>query len=102
MPLYSIRRPFPGAQPADLDAAGFRALACAPFYPGMRWIRTFWDAERQETLCIYEARSVDDIWRHSEQAGLPCEEVREVTEKLPEELETSSPASFTWAPTAAG
>ncbi|MCK9521099.1 MAG: DUF4242 domain-containing protein [Dehalococcoidia bacterium] len=86
MALYSIRRPFPGAAATDVDAAGFRALACVPFYPGMRWIRTFWDGEREETLCIYEAGSADDVWRHSEQAGLPCAEVREVEEKLPEEL----------------
>lgn len=101
MPLFSIRRPFPGAQPTDVDAAGFRALACTPFYPGMRWVRTFWDAEREETLCIYEARSVDDIRRHSEQAGLPCEEVREVAEKLPEELVSSGSPSRNGAPIAA-
>ncbi len=87
MSLYAIRRPFPNATETDLDAAGFRALACVPFYPGMRWIRTLWDPEREETLCIYEARSVDDIWRHSEQAGLPCSEVRRVHEKLPEQIE---------------
>ncbi|MGE5595666.1 MAG: nickel-binding protein [Hyphomicrobiales bacterium] len=83
MPLYLIRRPFPGAKPAEIDAAGFRALACAPFYPGMRWIRSFHDTQAEEMFCIYEARSADDIWRHAEQSSIPCASVVTVSEIVP-------------------
>lgn len=86
MPLYLIRRPFPGASKSDLAAAGYRALACAPFYPGMRWLRSYWDDAAGVTLCIYEARSIEDIRRHAVQSELPCDDIQLVEEMIPDEV----------------
>lgn len=86
MPLFTIRRPFPGATRSDLDAAAWRSINCIPFYPGMRWVRSYYDADREETLCVYEARSEADLRRHAVQAHLPLAEVRPVEEVLPDEL----------------
>jgi len=88
MALYLIRRPFPGASDAAIAAAGYRSEACLPFYPGLRWLQTYWDREHEETVCIYEARSIEDIRRHAEQSHIPCGDIVEVealrTEPTPE------------------
>jgi hypothetical protein len=87
MPLFMIRRSFPGATETDLDAAAFRALACAPFYEGLLWVRSFWDRGKEETLCFYEARSVEDIRLHADRAQIPCDEICAVEEVLPSQFE---------------
>lgn len=78
MAVYMIRRPFPGATAETLEAAGYRSEACIPFYPGMRWLSTYWDARSEETICFYAARSEEEIRRHAEQAYLHCGEIRPV------------------------
>ena len=83
MPLFLIRRGFGGASETDLDAAAFRALACAPYYPGMRWERSYWDPAAELTYCLYQAGSEETIRLHAERAQIPCDDVREVQEVLP-------------------
>ncbi len=84
MPLFMIQRSFPGATDNDLDAAAVRAVACAPFHVGLRWIRSFWDAENEQLTCYYEANAAEDIRRHADRAQIPCDEVMMVEEILPE------------------
>lgn len=84
MPLFLIRRTFTNASETDLDAAAFRALACAPYHEGMRWERSYWDASAEETLCIYLAKGEVDIRSHAQRAHIPCDEVRQIDEVLPE------------------
>lgn len=86
MPLYRITRDFTGATEEDIMAAGLRAKMCVMWYPGMRWIETFFDPEREVTTCIYEAASVEDIRTHSKISGLPCGEVIEVEVVRPEDI----------------
>jgi len=87
MPLYQITRDFTGVTGPDLAAAGIRAKMCMSWCSGLRWIESFYDADREVTTCIYEAASAEDIRLHSEIAALPCGEIREVEMIRPEDIE---------------
>ena len=87
MPLYQITRDFAGATDDDIMAAGLRAKMCVLWYAGMRWVESFHDPERETVTCIYEAASVEDIRTHSDVAGMPCGEIREVVLIRPEDIE---------------
>lgn len=93
MPLFSIRRDVPGATQEDLDASAYRALVCANAYKGMRWIRSYWDRENGQILCLYEARSREDLIQHSERSRIPCDEVREIMEILPGDYLGATPGA---------
>jgi len=67
-----------------LDAAAFRALVCAPQFPGLKWRRSFWDPEQGRVDCFYDAVNQDDIEAHARVARIPCNEVRPVNELLPD------------------
>lgn len=83
MPLYTIRRELPDTTPEDIDAAAARAVMCAYEFEGLRWLRSYWDAERQAMLCVYEAAGPDQVRDHARRARIPCDEIREVEEVLP-------------------
>ena len=85
MPLYTIRRKIPDASQEDVDAASLRAIFCAYEYSGLKWVRSFWDRDHQELLCVYEATSPDQVREHSERSRIPCDEVIEVLEFGPEQ-----------------
>ena len=91
MPLYTIRRAVGAASREDIDASAFRALACAIEYPGMRWIRSYWDREAGVLTCLYEAHSAAEIQEHSRRSRIACDEVREVTEFGPEDYAGLAP-----------
>jgi hypothetical protein len=84
MPLYRIRRQVGDISQEDMDAAAFRAILCAPQFPGLRWQRSYWDREGGRIDCLYEASSLRDIEEHARVARIPCDEIREVSEMLPE------------------
>jgi hypothetical protein len=85
MPLFTIRREIPGLSREELDAAAYRAIMCAFEFPGMRWVRSYWDAPRGEITCLYEARDAEQIRDHAHRSRIPCDEVREVIEVAPEQ-----------------
>lgn len=84
MPMYAILRNMAGLSDEELDAAGYRAVACALEYEGLRWHRSILDRQRGTMICLYEARSEDEIREHAMRARIPCDEVREVEEVLPD------------------
>lgn len=86
MPHYLIRRHMPGYDDVDLEAAGFRSVVCQKQFPGLTWIRSYWDAAKEESLCLYEAEREQDVRNHAKMADIPCDEISEVVE--------SSPAAF--------
>lgn len=83
MPRYRILRNVPGAMQEDIDAAAMRAIWCLAEFPGLRWLRSYWDRETEALLCIYEAPNADLIWEHAQSSRIPCDEVREVLELNP-------------------
>lgn len=78
MALFLIRRHVPAATQEDIDAAAVRAIACALEFPGLRWITSYWDRAAEETLCMYEAKSAQEIAEHARRARIACDEVRPV------------------------
>lgn len=84
MPLYRIRRDVGAITQEDMDAAAFRAIVCAPQFPGLQWIRSFWDREAGRLDCVYQADEPAQIEEHAKTARIPCDEIRVVDEVMPE------------------
>jgi hypothetical protein len=84
MALYQIRRDVGEISSEDMDAAAFRAILCAPQFPGVKWHRSYWNKDAGRIECVYEADRVSDLEAHAQAARIPCDEVNEVTELLPE------------------
>jgi hypothetical protein len=84
MPLYAIRRDLGGISRDELDAAAYRAIMCSYEFHDMKWVRSFWNPERGDILCLYEAASVEDVKEHARRSRIPCDDVSEVTEITPE------------------
>ncbi len=91
MPLFTIRRDLGPATQEDFDAAVYRAIICAYEYSDLKWIRSFWNPERGEVRCYYEARDVAQLQEHAYRAAIPCDEVALVTEILPESYSAENP-----------
>lgn len=83
MPLFLIQRGLPGATQQDVDAAGYRAVACAFNYQGLRWVSSVWARDEERLYCLYEAESAEQIQDHSRRAAIPCDSVSAVLEVLP-------------------
>ena len=92
MPLYLVRRTDPFRTQVDIDAAIFRSLTCAGAFPGLTWVRSFYNPEHKQSLCIYEAECEDDIKRHSKLASVPYDSILEVGELTPDQFWSSAAA----------
>jgi hypothetical protein len=84
MPLYKIRRRVGEMSQDEMDAAAFRAIVCAPQFPGLKWHRSFWDREAGLVDCLYEAEDQAQIEEHARVSRIPCDEVRPVDELIPD------------------
>jgi hypothetical protein len=84
MPLYQVRRDIGDVSQDDLDASAYRAIICAYQFPEIRWVRSFWNRAAGQITCFYEARDPEQLTEHARLSRIPCDEVREVTEVLPE------------------
>jgi hypothetical protein len=82
--LFLIRREVQDQSNDDIEAAGYRANACAFHYQGLRWITSYLDRAAGRLMCLYEAQSAEQIRDHSRRALIPCNEVVEVTQIFPE------------------
>ena len=85
MPLYAIRRELGKISREELDASAYRAIMCAYEFENMTWVRSFWDPESGNITCLYEAATVEEIHEHARRSRIPCDDVREVIEVIPEE-----------------
>jgi hypothetical protein len=86
MPLYQVDRCYGDMPDEELDGAGFRADQCTRYFPGLRWLRSYFDPVARRSVCLYEATSADDLRRHAALAALPCDRVVEVVEVLPDQF----------------
>jgi hypothetical protein len=91
MALYVIRREVPGSTQEEIDAASWRAIACAVNYPGLRWIHSYWDISGQ-LFCVYEAEDESQIRGHAKQSRIPCDEVKQVVVVRPEHYTGEEPS----------
>ena len=77
MPTYVIERHF--AEQLDLDAAGATAIEEANAEEGVRWLFSFLSADRRRSYCLYEAPSAEAIMAAAKRAGIPADEIVEVS-----------------------
>ena len=84
MPLYRVDRHLGQLSAAEIDAASYRSVACIPYFEGLRWLRSYYDATAGQMTCVYQAQQPDDIRKHADMAHIPCDAVTEVVEYLPD------------------
>lgn len=88
MNTYVVHRNLPGITPEKLTGAGLRAKTCAAEMTdegkSVRWVRSFFLPETEETHCYFEAQTPDHIKEVNERAGIPFLEIREVVEMTPD------------------
>ena len=82
MPLYVIERNF--ALELDLSGEDVEMIDEINADEGVRWLFSFLSADRRRTYCLYEAPSPDAIVAAAQRAGVPADEVVEVSAAAPE------------------
>lgn len=79
--LYCVLRRF--AAPLtrmELHAGALRSVRCASAFPGLEWIRSYWNESDNVSFCFYQALRQADLRAHSMLLAAPCDEVWKVTE----------------------
>ena len=90
MPTFMVKRSLPGITPDGLQGAGVRVKSCAAEMQlegaKVRWVRSFFLPEVEQTCCYFEGPDVKSIVDLNERAQLPFIEVVEVQEMTPESV----------------
>jgi hypothetical protein len=84
MAIYRIDRHYGALSREEIDAGGFRSMACLPSFPELRWLRSYYDPIASSSICLYETEQPAKIWEHAHAAQIPCDAVTEVLEFTPE------------------
>jgi hypothetical protein len=80
MPLFMIERRFADELDVTLEvAAGINRVNEDE---GVRWLYSFLSADKRKTYCLYEAPSADAIRRAAVRAGIPADEITEVSGRV--------------------
>jgi hypothetical protein len=77
MPTYVIERNF--AEQLDLTGEDVQLIEDANSEEGVRWLFSFLSADRRRSYCLYEAPSAEAIMAAARRAGIPADEVVEVS-----------------------
>ena len=90
MACYVAIRHLPGITPDGLTGAGIRAKSCAAEMnqegTPVRWIRSFYIPETEQTHCYFEADNADAVKEVNERANIPFSEIHEVQEMVPDAI----------------
>ncbi len=88
MASYVVKRHLPGITLEALTGAGLRAKSCAAEMTEegtpVRWLRSFFIPETEETHCYFEAPSSNAVKEVNERANIPFSKIHEVQELIPE------------------
>jgi hypothetical protein len=88
MPLFVVKRDLPGVTPEILQSAGIRAKSCCAEITGegqpVRWVRSFYLPETEQTHCYFEGVSKAVIEEANQRARIPFTGIVEVVEMTPE------------------
>ena len=69
MPYFIVERSFdPPLTRDDLDGIERRMASCLDLY-NVRWIRSFWSADRGRMVCEYEAPDAASVRKVQDEAG---------------------------------
>jgi len=87
MTVYMVERNLKGIVMGDLAAAQKAAISTAHAYAAkgtpMRYIRSTFAPEDGRCMCLFEARSAEDVKRLNEEAKLPYTRVVEALDLTP-------------------
>ena len=75
---YLIERTFPAGALDGLDAATKAKVNANNASVGVSWIKSFANADRTKTYCVYEGPSEDAIRQAATLNGLPIDSITEV------------------------
>ena len=78
MPTYVIERTF--AEQLDLTGEDVKVIEEANSEEGVRWLFSFLSADRRRSYCLYEAPSAEAILAAARRAGVPADEIVEVSQ----------------------
>jgi hypothetical protein len=78
MPTYVIERTF--ADQLDLGDEDVKLIEEANSEESVRWLFSFLSADRRRSYCLYEAPSAEAILAAARRAGVPVDEVVEVSQ----------------------
>ncbi len=77
MPTYVIERTF--AEQLDLTGEDVKVIEEANSEEGVRWLFSFLSADSRRSYCLYEAPSAEAIITAARRAGIPADEIVEVS-----------------------
>ena len=77
MPMYVIERTF--AEQLELDSDDVQLLEEINADEGVSWLFSFLSADRHRSYCLYEAPDPDAIVAAARRAGIPADEITEVS-----------------------
>ncbi len=77
MPLFVIERNF--AEQLELTKEGADAVMAINVEEENRWLFSFVSADKKKTYCLYEAPNPEAIREAARRAGVPADEIVEVT-----------------------
>ena len=87
MTVYMVERNLKGIAMSDLAAAQKAAIGTANAYTAkgtpMRYIRSTFAPEDGRCMCLFEARSAEDVKRLNDEAKLPYSRVVEALDLTP-------------------
>jgi len=90
MPYFVVKRDLPGITPEALQGAGVRAKTCCAEMTkegqAVRWVRSFYLPEAQQTHCYFEARDRQAVEEANNRAQIPFSEIIEVIEMTPDSV----------------
>ncbi|WP_455375562.1 DUF4242 domain-containing protein [Kaarinaea lacus] len=88
MACYVVTRHLPGITPEALTSAGLRAKTCSVEMTDegtpVKWLRSFFIPEKEQTHCYFEADNRDVVKEVNERANIPFNEIHEVQELVPD------------------
>jgi hypothetical protein len=88
MSLFMVKRTLPGITPEALQSAGLRAKTCCAEMTqegeSVRWIRSFFLPETEQTHCYFDAASKQAVEEANLRARIPFVEIAEVVEMTPD------------------
>jgi hypothetical protein len=88
MSYFVVKRDLPGITTEALQSAGMRAKTCCAEMTkegqAVRWIRSFYLLENEQTHCYFEAASKEAVEEVNTRARIPFSEIAAVIEMTPD------------------
>ncbi len=82
MPRYIVTRTLPELTQEQLEGIGKKVVDVCDEMDGVEWIRSHLTADGKHSFCEFEAPSADAVRKHSEQVGLPVDDVTELGQEI--------------------